>query len=135
MEITIDDWDELFGAVKARLRLTVGELPGAFAIPEHDATARVRIRVLECVEALEQLHVMLRIERSRRQQLELEVSAVRGMLVQTLAERGALSTEEVWTRHPGWHDGQASPSHHAMAREQLGHERVAPDSSAGAERP
>jgi len=54
--ISIDQWGTLLSAVKARLRQTVGELVGR----DLDGTpAAVRIAVLECVDALDLLHVTL----------------------------------------------------------------------------
>ncbi len=55
--ISIDEWGALLSAVKARLRLTAGEVvrPGF-----NDTPQAVRASVLECVDALDQLHVMLR---------------------------------------------------------------------------
>jgi hypothetical protein len=54
--ISIDEWGALLSAVKARLRLTAGEVvrPGF-----NDTPQAVRASVLECVDALDQLHVML----------------------------------------------------------------------------
>ena len=54
--ISIDKWGALLGAVKARLRMTVGEMhrPGF-----NDTPAALSASVLECVDALDQLHVML----------------------------------------------------------------------------
>ena len=54
--ISIDEWGALLGTVKARLRMTVGEMhrPGV-----NDTPAAVCASVLECVDALDQLHVML----------------------------------------------------------------------------
>lgn len=54
--ISIDEWGALLGTVKARLRMAVGEThrPGF-----NDTPQAVRASVLECVDALDQLHVML----------------------------------------------------------------------------
>ena len=54
--ISIDEWGALLDAVKARLRLAVGELhrPGF-----NDTPAAVSASVLECVDALDQVQVML----------------------------------------------------------------------------
>jgi hypothetical protein len=54
--ISIDEWSALLDAVKARLRLAVGALhrPGF-----NDTPAALSASVLECVGALDQLHVML----------------------------------------------------------------------------
>jgi hypothetical protein len=72
-DVAIEDWNILLGAVKARLKLTVGERPAA--VPwAPDEAARVQASVLECVAALDQLHMTLTHELDRRRQLE---SAVR----------------------------------------------------------
>jgi hypothetical protein len=63
-EVSIEDWNLLFSAVKIRLRLAV-DAP----LPERDgapAGEPNRIAVLECVEALDLLHGMLASERGRR---------------------------------------------------------------------
>ena len=54
--ISIDEWGALLSAVKARLRFTAGEIvrPGF-----NDTPQALRASVLECVDALDQLHVML----------------------------------------------------------------------------
>ena len=70
-DVAIGDWDVLLSAVKARLRLTVGELQAATPEPRaQDAASRVRAQVLECVAALDQLHITLTNELGRCQQLE-----------------------------------------------------------------
>lgn len=52
-DISIDDWDALLCAVKDRLRQTVGE---SLTQPMNGSAMPVRASVLECVEALDQLH-------------------------------------------------------------------------------
>ncbi len=59
------DWDDLFNAVTAKLKLTV--VDGAGPAPEahmHDATAQLRACVREGVAALDQLHAMLLRQRA-----------------------------------------------------------------------
>ena len=56
--ISIEDWDKLFHAVELRLCATV-----AAADQLDDKT---RVTVLECVEALDQLHSALTRERQQR---------------------------------------------------------------------
>ena len=73
-DVAIEDWDILLGAVKARLKLTVGELLAAVPRPwAPDEAGRVQASVLECVAALDQLHTTLTHELDRRRQLESEV--------------------------------------------------------------
>ena len=54
--VSIDEWGALLSAVKARLRLTVGEV---YRPDFNDTPAALRASVLECVDALDQLQVML----------------------------------------------------------------------------
>lgn len=64
----IEHWDDLFGAVTARLRLSVAEPADARPEPRvRVAQGGVRTVVLDCVQALDQLQVTLRHELARRQ--------------------------------------------------------------------
>ncbi len=56
-EISIDDWDALLSAVTSRLRQTVG---GTFEHQPNGSAAALQATVLECVDALDQLHATLR---------------------------------------------------------------------------
>jgi hypothetical protein len=72
-DIAIEDWDDLLCAVKARLRRIVGEEFAAMPErPGQDIVGRVRASVLECVEALDQLHTAQQHETARRRWLELQ---------------------------------------------------------------
>ena len=71
-DVAIEDWDILLGAVKARLKLTVGEEPGPRV---HDEVGRVRASVLECVAALDQLHTTMTHELDRLRRLESQIRA------------------------------------------------------------
>ena len=74
-EIANDDWDAMFRAVELRLRQTVGERLAVMPeLQPHHAAGRVQAIVLECVEALEQLHTALMLERDRCGQLERELA-------------------------------------------------------------
>jgi C4-dicarboxylate-specific signal transduction histidine kinase len=82
-DVAIGDWEDLLSAVKSRLRLTVGELLAV--LPPHqlpDAAHRVQSSVLECVNALDQLHLTLTHELARREQLEREVIETQNVLAQ-----------------------------------------------------
>jgi hypothetical protein len=82
----IDDLDAMFCAVKTRLR-HIGEgsvePPAATAIEANDRLCR---GVLECVSALDQLHVMLAQEVDRRHVLELFVSDAQAALARVPPE-------------------------------------------------
>ena len=56
ISVSIDEWGTLLGAIKARLRQAVGQTqsPGF-----NDTPASLQASVLGCVDALDQLHVML----------------------------------------------------------------------------
>ncbi len=67
--VATDDWDAMFLAVRTRLALTIA---ASHAAPNLDeAHLRVGIVVLECVEALGQLHALLRFERDWRHRFEV----------------------------------------------------------------
>lgn len=84
-EIANDDWDAMFRAVESRLRQTVGERLAVLAESQpQDAAGRVQAVVLECVEALEQLHTALMLERDRCGQLERELAILTGSAVRPL---------------------------------------------------
>ncbi|MDP1694400.1 MAG: hypothetical protein Q8L34_02565 [Candidatus Woesearchaeota archaeon] len=69
-DIAPADWDVMFAAVQARLRLAVGEQLGVLPeTPSHSAglsASLVQAMVLDCVSALDQLHAALKQERSQR---------------------------------------------------------------------
>ena len=68
LDIAVADWDVLFRAVKIRLMLSVGEKLAASAPASEagEAAELVQSIVLECVSALNQLHLALTHERGRR---------------------------------------------------------------------
>lgn len=85
LDMAIEDWDALFRAVEARLRLTVGErLAAAPQAQAHDAAVGVQTIVLECVAALDHLHTALKHERARRERLELGVLDAQAALARAL---------------------------------------------------
>ena len=70
-DVAIGDWDEMFRAVTARLRLIVAEPLGTTAASQPaDGADRIRVAVLGCVAALDQLHATLKDELGQRSQPE-----------------------------------------------------------------
>lgn len=64
LQISIADWDILFLAIQLRLRNAVGDRLPSTPLPQiGDAAGHVQIAVLECITAMEQLHVALGHER------------------------------------------------------------------------
>lgn len=93
-DVMIDDWDDLFSAVQARLRSTVAELPAA--LPEAGGPSsgdRLRASVLECVAALDQLRSTATHELGRRQRVVFDLVAARTALAQVRAELDGLRDE------------------------------------------
>lgn len=118
--LLMGDWNELLDAVKARLRLSVGDLPAAAAEAVLDALAcHVRTSVLECAVALDQLHLSLRQELGRLQRLELEVSDARAALAQARAELAGTQVGEWEARHLALHDGLTALPNRDFFRQQL----------------
>lgn len=121
-DVAIEDWDVLLCAVKERLRLSVGDHPGATPGSQPQESAdRVRTSVLECVEALDQLHKTQQQELNRRQRLELEVFDMRTALVQTRAELAGTQMQEKRARHLAQHDSLTSLPNRGFFGERLDH--------------
>ena len=71
--ISAADWDELFHAIQARLEHCVSDaFHKAPELPAHERQEVIKATVLQCVEAMQQLHAALTTERAEieaRQQL------------------------------------------------------------------
>lgn len=111
-DIAIGDWDVLMHAVKARLRLTVGERLPAGAEP-------VRSSVLECVLALDQLQATLQHALGRSQQLALELFDTQTVLAQVRRELAGTQAGERQARYLALHDGLTTLPNRCFFREHL----------------
>lgn len=125
-DIAIEHWDDLFSAVKARLRRVVGER----AQPRSEAQARVadghvRSSVLECAEALDQLQTTLRHELGRRQRLDLERFDARTALAQGRVERCGARAEDLRPRQPALQGVPIALPDGCALRQRLDHELAA----------
>ncbi len=119
-DVAMGDWDALFSAVKARLRLSVGGPPAATPGPPRQGEAsKVRASVLECMTALDQLHTTLAHELGRRQQLELEVFDAQAALAQARADLTGTQAAEQHARNLALHDGLTSLPNRRHFFEQL----------------
>ena len=119
-DVAFRDWDDLLCAVKSRLKSTVGELLAA--LPEHqvpDAAHQVQASVLECVTALDQLHLTLTHELDRRQQLEREIFETQGVLARARDELTATRAEEKRVRHLAMHDSLTALPNRSCFQERL----------------
>ena len=93
-DVMVDDWNDLFRAVQARLESSVGELPAMLPEPGGPSSSeRLRASVLECVAALDQLRWTATNELGRRQRAEFDLFAARIALAQVQAELAGLRGE------------------------------------------
>lgn len=68
--ITHADWDELYHAIQVRLENCVNDAPDKPPqLPPNDRHAATKMVVLQCVDAMRQLHVSLTLEREAYQRL------------------------------------------------------------------
>jgi diguanylate cyclase len=94
--ICTQDRELLFGAVTCRLRDSVGGTSGA--------SAALRSTVLECVQALEQLHAALEQDLDRARRSEGELLQVQSALAMAQAELVGTRDGERRARHQAEHD-------------------------------
>ena len=92
--------------MKFRLRSTVDVHLAALTLPLAElAAVQVRTRILECVSALDQLHLTFTHEADRCQRLELELFEASSALTQSSSELAGTRAEELRARHLAFHDG------------------------------
>lgn len=101
----MQDWDELFKAIAARLAQMAGT---DFAAPDSllfpDTPPLMQAGVLECVAAMGQLHLTLTHERARRHELERELVDARAALAQVRVELVGSSSDGRRSRSMALHD-------------------------------
>lgn len=121
-DVAICDWDDLFNAVKERLKTVTAECPSSVGKPSWPCSARqVKATVLECTAALDHLHQTLAHELGRRQQLELEVFDAQTALAQARAELVGTQAGERRARHLALHDSLTSLPNRGFFIERLDH--------------
>ncbi len=116
--MTTIDWDHLFSAVKDRLRVTVQDRPDAIYEPQ-PALIQMRKDVLECLEALDQLQLIMMRELGQRQQLEMEVFSAKSALNQVRADLAGTRDGERRARHLAMHDSLTTLPNRDYFYEQL----------------
>ena len=119
-DVSDEDWDNLFNAVKSRLRSLVHEPLAPLVLPPV-AAERVHDGVLDCVGALDKLHGLLKHELALRQQLEREIFDLHATLVQARAELVSTETGKIRARHLALHDGLTALPNGQFFRNQLNH--------------
>ena len=120
--VALVDWDDLFRAVTARLRRAVDDWIAATTEQQLQATAgRLRATVIECVGALDQLHLTLAHEGSRRHRIEREVFDARNALALARAELVETRAGDQRARHLALHDGLTLLPNRGFFHERLQH--------------
>jgi diguanylate cyclase (GGDEF)-like protein len=118
--VAIEDYDDLLGAVTERLRQTVSEGPAAAKPLQAGAVSdNVKSSMLECVEALDQLHMTLKDDLERRRLLELEVASAKIALERTRAELIDTEAEARRANHLALHDSLTALPNRGFFRERL----------------
>jgi diguanylate cyclase len=114
-DLALTDWEDLLGAVTARLRLTVGAIPVRAAL----TTAQVSAGVVDCADALEQLRMTLSHELAHRQRRALELFDARAALAQVRAELAGSRSVEHQFGHRALHDPLTLLPNREYFRQQL----------------
>ena len=117
-DIAMEDWDLLFDAVIARLQSSCNDKPLDNGTPRRMAWVQTRARVMECVEALDQLHLTASHELARR-----GPAAMVGLPLRTGVPGSAMTEDlpnlpddvmsaiwKVWQDHFRAYAGLSSPS-------------------------
>jgi diguanylate cyclase (GGDEF)-like protein len=118
-DVAIGDWDALFRAVRERLQTVVLGCPEQTAAGPLCNALQVRTAVLECAEAMEQLHLTMLHEMNRLQQLELDIFDNRSALAQARAELAGTKAGERRARYLAAHDSLTGLLNRAHFMERL----------------
>ena len=116
------DWDLLFDAVMVRLREIAGvvaTLPGLDGMP-----LLARGRLLECAEALEQLHTSLLQQRALKGVPQQQLAKVHGDLAESRTDLAAVHDDERRHRRLSLHDALTTLPNRSHFRELLRHALV-----------
>lgn len=108
-------WDDLFDAVKARLR----ELATETSESPRPTVAHRGSSVLECVEALDRLQSLVTDEREQRRALELDVWRTQEALTRALSELVGSRASAQRATHQARHDGLTALPNGVHFRESL----------------
>ena len=119
LNVEIMDIDLLLGAVMDRLRLAVLNCPTSPVDPS--THPRIRTAVLECAQALDQLHVTFKHALNRHQRHDLEIFDLQTALAQSRAELAGLQIGARPERPQGSEDGLVLLPDKTLFHERLGY--------------
>jgi hypothetical protein len=114
-DVAVRDWDDLFDAIAGRLTAMSAET---------GTTNKLRAGMLECVEAMGQLHAILAHERARNHQFELNLFDARAALAQARIELVGSRSDERRSRRLALHDELTSLPNRSFFGEWLDHALV-----------
>ena len=105
-EIPVTDWDLLLNAIKARLLSTAGDALADLPEPmRQQSIHQIQAGMVDCVAALDQLHLSLSKELAKRQHLKQEVSLAQAALARKHIELQGTRAQERRSHHLARHDG------------------------------
>lgn len=130
--IALADWDDLFRAVTARLRLRVAGPRDATSATHVVLSTGSRTAVLECVEALEQLRLTVSPVLDRLRELERTALGLQAALEHTRNELASTKDRERRARHAAVHDSLTSLTNRRHFRARLSQALARPASSQAA---
>lgn len=74
-DISVRDWDVLYGAIQTKLMLSVDSICESAECPLSQAVEHLHVTVLECVAAMDLLHTALSQERSLSRPTQVQAQA------------------------------------------------------------
>lgn len=104
-DVSMDDWDDLLNAVKTKMQMTAREAPyDSSALQRQQSVEQIQADVLDCVAALEHLHISLNNELSKHKHLKLEIASAQAALARKHVELIGTRAQERRARHMSRHD-------------------------------
>ena len=117
-DVSFVDWDDLFCAVKDRLKTIALDQFDPAPLPQQ-MVGQVKFTVFECVAALDRLHTTLRHELGRQQKLALDFFDAQTALAQARSQLSGMQVGERQARHLALHDGLTLLPNRGCFRERL----------------
>jgi diguanylate cyclase len=104
-DVSMADWDDLLNAIKTRLQMTAREAPyDSSTLQRQQSVEQIQADVLDCVAALEHLHISLTNELAKHKHLKLEIASAQAALARKHVELIGTRAQERRARHMSRHD-------------------------------